>query len=219
MLTVWIHACIGIHFWLRTKRWYPDWRVYFAAFALLLPTLALAGFVTAGNQVLRENKNADYARLALEDSNLTDQTLAAIRRIALIGLSVHLGLVSLPFAARGVRGWLYRRRRPPMLTHSSGRTIAILPGASVLETLRANGIPHASVCGGRARCTTCRVLVTKGLERLPEPAGPEAKALARIGATPGMRLACQICPTTDIADHAAARRRRERRRLYDAGRP
>jgi len=62
----------------------------------------------------------------------------------------------------------------------------------VLEALRENGIPHASVCGGRARCTSCRVLVTKGLDRLPEPSGLEAIALARIGATPGMRLACQI---------------------------
>src|SRR5204863_8020883 len=75
----------------------------------------------------------------------------------------------------------------------------ILPGATVLETLRENGIPHASVCGGRARCTTCRILVTKGLRNLPEPSGLEAKALARIGATPGMRLACQICPTADVS--------------------
>jgi adenylate cyclase len=74
-----------------------------------------------------------------------------------------------------------------------------LAGATVLETLRENGIPHASVCGGRARCTTCRILVTKGLGNLPEPSGLEAKALARIGATPGMRLACQICPTADIS--------------------
>jgi adenylate cyclase len=41
--------------------------------------------------------------------------------------------------------------------------------------------------------------VTKGLDQLPEPAGLEAKALARIGATPGMRLACQIRPTADIS--------------------
>ena len=75
----------------------------------------------------------------------------------------------------------------------------MLPGASVLETLRQYKIPHASVCGGRARCTTCRVLVTEGLEQLPPPAGLEAKALAKIEATEGTRLACQIHPTGDIS--------------------
>src|SRR5262249_26583506 len=70
---------------------------------------------------------------------------------------------------------------------------------AILETLRENGIPHASVCGGRARCATCRILVTKGLRNRREPSGLKATALARIGATPGMRLACQICPTADIS--------------------
>jgi adenylate cyclase len=199
VLTVWIHVCIGIHFWLRTKTWYPNWRPLFFGFALLLPTLALAGFVTAGNQILREGKNPDYAKSSLEDSNLTDQAIAAIWRMVVIGWSIHLVLVAVPFAGRGIRGWLYRRRRPPLLSHPSGRTVPILAGATVLEALRENGIPHASVCGGRARCTTCRVLVTKGLEQLPAATGLEAKALARIGATPGMRLACQICPSADIS--------------------
>ena len=198
VMTVWTHACIGIHFWLRTKIWYPDWRVLFFGFGLLLPTLALAGYVTAGNQVLREAKNPDYTRLVLKDSNLTDTALAEIGRIVRIGWSIHLALVLLPFAARSVRSWHYHRRRPPMLAHPNGRTVAVHPGATVLETLRENGIAHASVCGGRARCTTCRILVTKGLDQIPEPSGLEAKALARIGATPGMRLACQICPTHDI---------------------
>jgi adenylate cyclase len=199
LLTVWIHACIGIHFWLRIKPWYPDLRVFLAGFGLLLPTLALAGYVTAGNQILREAKDPNFAKLQLEDSKLTDEALVAIGQIAWIGLSIHLALVLLPFTGRAVRTWIYRRRRLPMLIHSSGRTVAILPGATVLETLRGNGIPHASVCGGRARCTTCRILVTRGLDRLPPPTGLEAKALARIGAKPGMRLACQICPTADIS--------------------
>ncbi len=199
VLTVWTHACIGIHFWLRTKPWYPSLRVWLFGFALLLPALALAGYVTAGNQVLREAKSPDYVSSALEDSNLTDETLAGIRRIERTGWSIYLGLVLLPFAARGIRGWYHRRRRPPMLAHAGGRSVPILPGATVLETLRENGIAHASVCGGRARCTTCRILVTKGLDRLPAASGLEAIALERIGGTPGMRLACQIRPTADIA--------------------
>jgi adenylate cyclase len=199
VLTVWTHACIGIHFWLRTKSWYPSLRVWFFGFALLLPALALAGYVTGGNQVLREAKTPDFVSSALEDSNLTDETMAGIRRIERTGWGIYFGLLLLPFAARGIRGWYHRRRRPPMLAHAGGRSVPILPGATVLETLRENGIAHASVCGGRARCTTCRILVTKGLERLPAASGLEALALERIGGTPGMRLACQIRPVADIA--------------------
>ncbi len=79
VLTVWTHACIGIHFWLRTKIWYPEWRPYFFGFGLLLPALALAGYVTAGNQILREAKKPDYAQSSLEDSNLTRQDPGADR--------------------------------------------------------------------------------------------------------------------------------------------
>jgi adenylate cyclase len=199
VLTVWTHACIGVHFWLRTKTWYARWRPLFVGVGLMLPTLALSGYVTAGNQVLRAAENPNYAKLSLQASNLTDQKRTEIGRIARVGSAIYLALTLLPFAGRGVRFWVYRHRRRPLLTHSNGQTVPMLPGATVLETLRENGIPHASVCGGRARCTTCRILVTKGLRNLPEPSGLEATALARIGATPGMRLACQICPTADIS--------------------
>jgi adenylate cyclase len=200
LITVWIHACIGIHYWLRTKRWYPAWRPALFTYGLLLPTLALAGYVSGGNQVVREaNADPDFVRTAAEDSNITAQAADAVDRMAAVGFGLSLALTLLPFAGRGIRELSYRRRKPPVLSHANGRRMAIPPGATVLETLRANGISHASVCGGRARCTTCRVVVTKGLEQLPQPSGLEAKALARIGATPGMRLACQIRPTADLA--------------------
>lgn len=86
-----------------------------------------------------------------------------------------------------------------MLSYPGGKRCIVMPGSNVLEILRDSDIPHASVCGGRARCTTCRVLVTEGLNRLPEPNELEAKALAQVGASPGMRLACQIRPTSDIS--------------------
>ncbi|HLN40329.1 MAG TPA: hypothetical protein VK337_21290, partial [Xanthobacteraceae bacterium] len=131
VLTVWTHACIGIHFWLRTKPWYPSLRVWFFGFALLLPALALAGYVTGGNQILREAKTPDFVSSALEDSNLTDETMAGIRRIERTGWGIYFGLLLLPFAARGIRAWYHRRSRPPMLAHASGRSVPILPGATV----------------------------------------------------------------------------------------
>ncbi len=199
VLTVWTHACIGIHFWLRTKPWYPNWRMLLFAVGLVLPTLALAGFVTAGNEVLRGAENPDYVKLSLAGSNLTARKRSTIFQIVYAALGIHVALVALPFAGRGARRRLRRRQRPATLTHAAGRTVPIMSGATVLETLREHGIAHASVCGGRARCTTCRILVTKGLDRLSLASGLEAKALARIGATAGMRLACQIRPTADIS--------------------
>jgi adenylate cyclase len=199
VLTVWTHACIGIHFWLRTKPWYPHWRALLFAVGLLLPTLALAGFVTAGNEVLRRAENPNYVKQALAGSNLTKAKRSTIVRIVYAGLGIHAALLALAFAGRGVRRRLRRREWQAILTHASGRSVAIVSGATVLETLREHGIPHASVCGGRARCTTCRILVTKGVDQFTAASGLEAKALARIGATAGMRLACQIRPTADIS--------------------
>jgi adenylate cyclase len=200
VLTVWTHAAIGIHFWLRTKRWYPPWMPVFGALAVLIPALALAGYISGGNQVRREI-HADPAMLASiqRAAHVTPEAAAQVRHLTLIGLASYAGLVLLPFAGRGVRRFAHRLNRPPQLSHAGGRTMPILPGATVLETLRAHGVPHASVCGGRARCTTCRVRVVGGHGALPAPAGLEAKALVRIGAGEGVRLACQLRPTANIA--------------------
>jgi adenylate cyclase len=72
-------------------------------------------------------------------------------------------------------------------------------GLTVLDASRASGIAHASVCGGRGRCSTCRVRVTHGLEHLPPPRDSEHRVLARVGAAPDVRLACQTRPTRDLA--------------------
>jgi adenylate cyclase len=199
VLTVWVHACIGLHFWLRTKRWYPAWLPILGTLGVLIPALALAGYISGGNQILREAQNPGFLATIQDNAHETPETVAQVWHTALVALTIYAGLVLLPFLGRGVRGLIYRMHRPPQLTHASGRTMAMLPGATVLETLRANGIPHASVCGGRARCTTCRIRVVSGLAALPEPAGLEAAALVRIGATAGVRLACQIRPTSDTS--------------------
>ena len=200
VVTLWVHACIGIHFWLRTKMWYPKGRVWLGAFALLLPTLALSGFLTAGNQVVRAAEaDEEFAEKTLADSNVTEQTPAKVDRMAATILATHVGLLLLVFAARGVRRWVQHRRMPPLLTHPSGEKLPVFPGASILETLRDHGIPHASVCGGRARCTTCRVQIGVGRDSLPPPGELEEKALARIGASNGLRLACQVRPVADLS--------------------
>ncbi|MCX7314083.1 MAG: adenylate/guanylate cyclase domain-containing protein [Alphaproteobacteria bacterium] len=199
VLTLWVHACIGLHFWLRIKRWYPAWRAILGTVAILIPTLAIAGYVSGGNQIRREAQNPDFVAGVMKSAGETPETIAQVMQMTAIGLAIYAVLVLLPFAGRGVRGAVQSLHRQPRLTHANGQVLAMLPGATVLETLRAYGIPHASVCGGRARCTTCRIRVSRGLATLPEPAGLEAMALSRIGAGDSVRLACQIRPTADIS--------------------
>jgi adenylate cyclase len=70
----------------------------------------------------------------------------------------------------------------------------------VLEASLRNNVPHASVCGGRARCSTCRIRVIGDHAALPEPSQREAFVLARVGtADPSIRLACQLRPTCDLS--------------------
>lgn len=85
-----------------------------------------------------------------------------------------------------------------ILTRSCGSRIVMPPGSSVLEALNHHGIPHASVCGGKGRCTTCRVRVLEGMEHMGAPQALEVEALARIGAPPEVRLACQLRPAADL---------------------
>jgi adenylate cyclase len=198
ILTMWVHACIGLHFWLRTKRWYATWLPALATTAILIPALALAGYISGGNQIVRDAQDPDFVRELIKEANWSPPAIAKAWQTIYVTFAVYAGLVLLPFAARVVRGFVHRIRRQPRLTYADGRSMTLLTGATVLETLRANRIPLAAVCGGRARCTTCRIRVVNGLATLPKPVGLEAAALERIGAKEGVRLACQLRPTADI---------------------
>jgi serine/threonine protein kinase/ferredoxin/hemoglobin-like flavoprotein len=83
------------------------------------------------------------------------------------------------------------------------RTIVEAPyGATLLEVSLANGIPHVHVCGGRARCSTCRVVVLDGLQNLGARNEAEQRVADRKGWPDNIRLACQ----TQVNGDASLRR-------------
>jgi adenylate cyclase len=197
LLIVWAHLCFGLHYWLRLKRWYPAVQPLAFAAALLVPALALAGFYSAGFSLWptveriggMQKYDLELAGMSVEDR----ARLAAWREGLMLGF---WSLLAATLLARWLRtriGATYQLRLP------SGRVVTAPVGRSILEALRDEGIPHASVCGGRARCTTCRVRVGDGLARLAAPSSLEAQALARIDAPPNVRLACQTRPRGDVA--------------------
>ncbi|MBB1091001.1 adenylate/guanylate cyclase domain-containing protein, partial [Rhodopseudomonas palustris] len=85
--------------------------------------------------------------------------------------------------------------------YGADRMIRVPKGLSVLEASLRHNIPHASICGGRARCSTCRIRVIGNPADLPPPSSREAFVLDSVGAgdDPTIRLACQLRPTHDLA--------------------
>jgi adenylate cyclase len=198
LLVVWAHACIGLHFWLRLRPWYRRGAALLYAVALLLPALALAGFLAEGMDVRALAAREGWTEEILAEARYRPAIGDFVERASDFVTSGFVLLVGGVFIARGVRALVRAGSGVPRLYYRDSAVLKILPGSTVLETIRAAGIPHASVCGGRGRCSTCRVRVGTGAEHLLPPVLQERKVLDRIGAPPNVRLACQIRPTSDL---------------------
>jgi adenylate cyclase len=101
-------------------------------------------------------------------------------------------------AARLVRTVIERRRRALVRIAYPQRSVEVPRGWSVLEASRGFSIPHMSMCGGNARCSTCRVRVLAGGANCPAPEAMEQRTLERIHAPADVRLACQLRPRGDV---------------------
>jgi adenylate cyclase len=199
LLVAWVHACIGLRFWLRLKPWYEPAQLYLFSFALLLPVLALLGYIVAGRHVAILAQDpawiAETLRLYPPPSPEGQATLKAMILALRCFFLASIAAVLLARIAR--RRW-QKRYGVSRVTYPDGRFIDVARGVSVLEASRLLGVPHASVCGGRGRCSTCRSRIEGPPAAIPPPSLEEARVLRRVQAGPGVRLACQLRPVGDI---------------------
>ena len=200
LLVAWAHGCIGLHFWLRLKPWYSRVAPVPAALALLVPLLALLGFLEAMREITELARNAAWLKETLGAVNeLGAKQRGTLGQITDGALLAYSGAVAISLVARRLRNIHERRYKSIRVTYPDGRVVTAPIGYSVLEVSRYAGIAHASVCGGRGRCSTCRVRVSAGLRALPAARPQESVVLQRIAAPPDVRLACQLRPTSDLA--------------------
>src|SRR5919109_773156 len=196
----WTHGCIGLYFWLRLRLWYSRYVPLFFAGALLLPVLALLGFAQAGRTVefliARDPGWSEHVKETTHALGAGEgQDLVRVHDAIIIGFWTCLALV---LVARVIRQINDRRSRI-RINYPDGREVHVPRGFSVLEASRFTGIAHASVCGGRGRCSTCRIRISHGISLLPPPSASEQRVLQRVGAPPNVRLACQLRPTGNIS--------------------
>ncbi len=198
LVIVWTHGCLGLHFWLRHRAWYPAIWPWVLTCAILIPTLSLLGFVQMGRTIaspafpLSGFPGGTYDPTILP-AGAGDQ-LRYIRAVFHITFAASLAGVVL---MRSVR-WLRERAHLVNIRYVTGEVISVPRGFTVLEASRIAGKPHYAVCGGKGRCSTCRVQIIEGEDALPAPDPQERRTLERIDAGPGVRLACQLRPTGNV---------------------
>ncbi len=74
------------------------------------------------------------------------------------------------------------------------RRLQVAPGTTILKAAQAGGIDITATCGGRGRCTSCRVKFVQGT--IPPPTIMDELQLGGDLVREGYRLSCQ-CPVTE----------------------
>jgi len=199
LVLVWVHGSIGIHYWCRLWPSYRAAQPILLFLAIAVPLAALTGFMISGRAVARLMEDPQTAASIKEVTrwpNAADNArLGELRFYARLGFGGALGLVVLFMLARR---FMHMRGATITVTYIGGPTIEATAGPTILEISRMHNVPHASVCGGRARCSTCRIRIDSGGDDLAPPVFPESVTLGSIHAPHNVRLACQIRPASDI---------------------
>ena len=192
----WLHGCLGLNFAFGQRSWFQRLRFVLFGAALLLPVLATLGFLEMLKEVsiLAQYPAWFSANISTLDAVQTNG-LTHMSKALLVLYFASIGAVLVARMARhaveSVRGKLVSITYP-------GRIVRVPRGWTVLEASRSHHIPHLSMCGGRARCSTCRVRIVAGADQCPPPARDELDTLNRIHATDSTRLACQLRPRGDV---------------------
>ena len=194
-LLIWGHGAAGIHFWLRQKPFYRRVQPWLIAIAVLIPALSMAGFVAGGKDMasrfaLDPGLRSSWAQMNDWPSRSElAWTLDTDSRVQTIFALILLGSAGWWV----IREYWGRWQNKILVTYEDGTEVRVPATTSILEASLIGGVPHASVCGGRGRCSTCRVRVLCDDGRELPPANPqEAKVLQRLGGMADVRLACQL---------------------------
>ena len=204
LIFIWVHGSIGIHSALkfRIKSYSKNFRKFMVLY-VGVPILGLFGF-WAG---VKEQTLAMYFNLEGGNENFLMSVVSkSVPMEAFPSLqSVEpLTLKYYPIFLFGIIGLaLFNVLRTKyfgqvQISYPNNLTVKVPKGTSILEASRSEGIAHKSVCGGRGRCTTCRVKIVSTADDLPYPSTHEQRALKRAGLDQSVRLACQLKPASNI---------------------
>lgn len=192
---IWIHGTIGIKYYIKQKRWYAKWRGWLSGIAVGLPILATWGIMNAVSEVQRLSQDPEWVSTLVATSNPRGVDLYEWGESWGWHFSgFYLLFIVLFFLTRKIVLAVRKKRKGVLIKYLEGTTVSVTKGTSLLEASLQANIPHAHVCGGRGRCSTCRVQILEGLEQLPPPSIEETELLLKVNCGNSVRLACRTRP-------------------------
>jgi len=204
IIFIWSHGVIGIHGLLKyNSKFYQKYIFAFKFVYWFIPITAVLGFLSG----LRETSFLTTLENFKGNENFLMSFFAAIPQEAFAYLmSVeplvmnYYPLFILAVIVFSILNVLRARYFGEItISYPGSKEFSIPKGTTVLEASRLAGIPHVSVCGGKGRCTTCRVKVVSGLSDMPNPNVHEKRVISRLGLDGDVRLACQLKPTKNVS--------------------
>ena len=200
MLFIWLHGYIGIKFWMKVNSNYQKYLRQADIFFLIIPLLSIVGQIS----IFRESDlkgffDTEYKEKILKYSNPENIDLNVLLENTIIYFVLpYLLSIMVLFGYRFYYFKIKRRNISIKVSYPDGGVSNIFPGMNILDASLEAGIPHAHVCGGRGRCSTCRIRIDQDLTQLEPPRQNERRILRSIGAPENIRLACQAYPKIDL---------------------
>ena len=201
---IWVHGSIGINGILRfSMKSYQKYKSYLYFVYISVPVLGVFGF-WAG---IKEQSFVSYAKTLQGEENFIFSiimesvsqemfpTLLAVEPLVMNNYPLVVLALVLIAIFNVVRAKFFGRIK---INYPNKKTVSVPKGTSILEASRVAGIPHQSVCGGKGRCTTCRIHIASHDGTLPIPGALEASAIERLGLQKDVRLACQLKPVRNL---------------------
>jgi len=199
VIFVWVHGIIGITSMIKFHPVYQKYKNAFLVVSWLLPILAVLGAVTASKELATDiENNKIIMEQVYAEANIGKELEAELMQtgdmLMVNYLFILLGVTLFVFVLHQVR----KAFRKIKITYPNGKEVRVAKGTSILEASREHRIGHVSMCGGRGRCSTCRVRVMSDIETLPPRNGIESLVAERLSLQDNVRLACQLRPTSAV---------------------
>jgi adenylate cyclase len=135
-LTVaWGHAMIGLYYWLRLKPWFAAAKVAGAVAAVLVPVLALLGFVAAGREVEILTRDPAWLSAATYARNYYGGEAAQLVADLTHAIWWTVGLLVMgALVLRSILRARARRRPQVRVVYPNERAVSVPVGTTILAT-------------------------------------------------------------------------------------